>query len=282
MVIYNNYFHHIGHGKTSGEGHEVVAISSDVNAKYVWILDNVFYQIGGDSVHAGSDLSTDLTTYYIPNYIYVGRNTSSDNYENFIDLKTCQNVVVSQNVAYNFGTGYGTLGTDESAFRYGSQDVNKGDRRINVYTLYNTVYGNASPDGAFALFNTASEPASDEMYFIGNVVYNCHNDAGNAAAFGSLHSRKVYWYNNVAYNVDIGGVFFGDTTGDEATEKLTIVNNIFGELATGPANQYWFALGGTADSISRAVINNNIFYESGTGKLRIGVYAPTVTWTDYT
>jgi hypothetical protein len=284
IVIYNNYFHNIGDGRSTPTKRDVVGVSVDVNAKNIWIIDNTFYKLGGDAVQVASDGASYSDPYLLPNHIYIGRNAASDMYENFVDLKTCQDVIISQNVAYNFGEGYGTLGDGGAAFRYGSQDINKGDQRKNIWTMYNKAYNMASSDGAFLNYNKETENFADETYFIGNIVYNCHNTAGNATAFSSWNTRRIYWAHNLAYNCDRGGVFFGDRTELTRDEKLTVVNNIFGDLHANTANSVWLSFGGVQASLDRAVISNNIYYDSDTtGKIRWGIYSGSgQSWNDYT
>jgi hypothetical protein len=283
IVIYNNSFHNLGDGRIDGS-RDAVGVSIDINTENIWVIDNAFYQIGGDGVQIASDRAKYNVKYSLPNHIYIGRNTASDMFENFLDLKTCTDIIVSQNTAYNFGPGYGELADGGAAFRYGSQDINNQNQRRNIWTMYNTVYNNASADGAFLLYSGDTEKFSDEIYYIGNLVYNCHNTNGDATAFSSWNTKKVYWYNNAMFNCDRGGVFFGDRTELTRDEKLTVVNNIFGDLHANTANSVWLSFGGVQASLDRAVISNNIYYDSDTtGKIRWGIYSGSgQSWNDYT
>lgn len=290
IIIYNNYFHNINDHRSTPVKRDAVAVSLDINSKNIWIINNRFHQIGGDSIQIASDaaVAPAITTYLIPSNIYVGKNVSSDNYENFIDIKMAKDTVVSQNVTYNYGEGYGTLSADATPFLYGLQDIkNEADQRTNIWTLYNVAYNVAGSDGAFVLFSAETQTFSDEMYFIGNVVYNCHNTAGKATAFGQWNVKKTYWVQNIAHNCDRGAVMFGDRFGTNTDEKLVFANNVMGDLNSGSASNYWLTFGAVADSINRAFISTNIFYDNsgtGTGKIRIGVYSlpSTQSWKDFT
>lgn len=287
IVIYNNYFHNIGDGRTTAVKTDAVGVSVDINARNVWIIDNTFYKIGGDAIQIAADGAMSVETYSVPDHIYVGRNTSRDLFENFLCLKSGLHMVVSQNTAYNFGPIYGSYNSDSAIFRYGTGDSTKKDARGDVWTLYNRAYNTSGPDGAFITFSRTTEEYWDEMYFIGNIVYNAHNAAGNATAFGQWDVKRTYWVQNIAHNCDRGAVMFGDRFGTTTGEKLVFANNVMGDLNAASASNYWLLFGAVADSITRSFISTNIFYDSsgaGTGKIRIGVYTPpsTQSWKDFT
>lgn len=283
VVVYKNHFHNIGDGRTTSVKRDAVGVSIDANVKYVWVIGNTFNHIGGDGIQVAWDkfaVSTDM-----PQYIYIGKNTAHDCYENFLDLKMCQDVIVSQNVAYNFGDGYCEIGgRSSSPFRYGLGEGPDDVGRNNVWTLFNVVYNYNSPDGGFASYTGPGETRADEIYYIGNIVYNSHNAKGTSTGFNSSGQNKVYWINNTAYNCDRGGYFIGDNVGDASTEKLTLINNIFGDIHSDSIVPYNLMIGAVQNSLDRAVIRNNIFYNSsGNAQFRIGVYNPPVhaRWRTY-
>jgi hypothetical protein len=285
IVLYNNYFHHIGDGRTTSVKRDAVGISIDINAESIWIIDNTFHKIGGDAIQIAGDSANDITTYSLPKNIYIGRNTATDMFENFLCLKACTDVIVSQNTAYNFGPVYGSYNSDSAIFRYGTGGLIKGDYRGRVWTLFNKAYNFSSPDGAFLTFSKSSDEHWDEMYFIGNIAYNGHAPAGNATAFGQWLVKRAYWVNNTAYNCDRGAILFTDLAYSYENERLTFVNNILGELNKGTVSNHMLVLGGTLPSIERSAISNNIFYESsGSGKIRVGIYTKPgiATWRNYT
>jgi len=115
VVIYGNYFHHIGEDRGSAY-YDAVAVSLDTNTERVWIIDNTFHHIGGDSIQVACDSPDAGETYVLPNHIYVGRNSSHDNYENFLDLKLCEDVIASHNEVFNLDP----LNPDRTPFRYGT------------------------------------------------------------------------------------------------------------------------------------------------------------------
>lgn len=274
VVVYKNHFHNIGDGRTTSVKTDAVAVSIDANVKYVWIIGNTFNHIGGDGIQVAWDKFATSTE--MPQYIYIGKNTAHDCYENFLDLKMCQDVIVSQNTAYNFGDGYCSIGGGSSiAYRYGLGEGPDDVARNNVWTLFNVIHDFNAPDGGFAQFTGTGEMYATEMYFISNVAYNGHDDTGKTTGFGSNSSQAVYWINNTAYNCDRSAFFTGDTDDSWPNEKLTVVNNIFGDIHSGSTVPRNLQLGGTETSIGRMVIKNNIFYNSsGDTKFYMLVYNP--------
>ena len=279
LTFYNNFFHNLGENRSQLENGDVVGISIDQNVEHVWIINNTFNKIGGDGIQIATD--TPDANAIIPNHVYIGKNTFSDCFENAVDLKMCEDIIISQNTAYDFGPGYCTnCDPDAHPFRYGSGQGNPGDRRQYIWTIYNMVYNSVGPDGAYMSYAGESETFPDEIYYIGNVAYNIHSEAGDAVAFGSWNQEKIYWLNNKAYNCDANANFLGDRFGDHGTEKATIVNNIFGALHSESTKEAGFLFGAVQDSLDRAVISNNIFdNSSGNAQFKVGVYNPPAKTT---
>ena len=280
IVIYNNIFHHIGDGRTTSVKRDAIGISIDANVRKVWIIGNTFHHIGGDAIQIAWDKFQKSTQ--MPEYIYIGGNTAHDCYENFLCLKTCQDVIVSQNRAYNFGAGYSEVGgTTSIPFRYGSHAGPDNVARNNIWTLFNIAYNSSSSDGAFYSASQRDESPADEIYYIGNIAYNCHNDDGKALAFFHNFQNKIFWLNNTAYNVDRGGYFLGDLDNTRSSEKMTVVNNIFSKLRMNSSLPYIIQIDGTPASFRRAKFSNNIFFDTNPVKFRIGVRDPDVSYSTY-
>ncbi len=275
IVLYKNHFHHIGDGRTTTVKKDAVGISIDANISHAWIIGNRFNHIGGDGIQIAWDSfvkSTDM-----PQYIYIGKNTAHDCYENFLDLKMCQDVIVSENNVFNFGEGYGKVyGKTSIPFRYGSGAGPAGAARNNIWTLFNVVYNYNSADGGFLSYTKKNQTRSDEIYYIGNIAYNSHNEKGNSAGFYSSGQNRVYWINNTAYNCDRAGVFIGDHYGNAPDERLTLINNIFGNIGSDSKKSHNLMIGAVQASLDRAVVKNNIFHSSkGRSKFRVGIYKQT-------
>jgi hypothetical protein len=283
LILHNNSFHDIGENRDTAVKMDAVAISLDSNVKNVWITRNEFTRIGGDGVQLAWDSYRDGTN--MPQFVYVGKNKAYDNYENFIDLKMCQDVIVSQNTVYNIGDEYSSYsGPTAIPFRYGLGEGPDGVGRNNIWTLFNVAHSYSSADGGFSSFTGSGEKLADEIYYIGNVAYDAHNAEGTATAFFSSGQENVYWINNTAYNCDRGGFFIGDAVGNAPNEKMVIVNNVFGDIANGSSVPYNLMIGAVSASLSRAEITNNIYYNSsGNAKFRVGIYSPPSSqqWSTY-
>lgn len=268
IVVFGNYFHHIGHGR--GEAHyDAVAVSVDANAERVWIVDNLFHHIGGDAVQIACDTPELGDTYVVSNHIYVGRNRSHDNYENFVDLKLCEDIIVSQNEVSNITP----LNPSRTPIRYGpGEQADPSLVRRNIWTLYNSIHNVSPHDGAFLLYATEDPPYPTEHYFIGNVVYDVHNAEGRAPAFGAWNVQTMVFLNNVTHRCDLGFNLAGDRFGADPAEQLFFQNNIVGAPHPETTRTYSFSFYGVPDSLDRAVVDHNLYFADASGApIRWGV-----------
>lgn len=288
IVIDNNNFHNIADGNTGDK--DAVVVSIDTNVQNVWITKNTFDHIGGDGVQIAADAimypNPDLTNYVIPNHIYVGKNIFSNMYENAVDLKNCNDIIISQNTVSNMGQGFSDLYKDTNIalpFRLGGQHEGPTDEpRTNVWALFNLVYNCSTEDGAIYVGKDTYEEHPDEHYMIGNIAYNIYNSNGNGTAFGSYAIKKAYWINNVAYNVDRAFYMRGDIDDTVPTEKTTMVNNIVSKIRSTSTQPYCLQFSGTEKSLARADISNNIFYNEGNNTgYRIGVWSDSGSAVDW-
>jgi len=298
ILIYNNAFYNLGKDRVTAVKMDHCGLSIDSNVQNVWIVDNEFHHIGGDGLQVSCDYPE--SNHVVPNHIYIGRNTFHDNYENALDLKKCTDVVISQNTAYNFGPGYGG---SSPPFRYGMGEghLDPG-RRERIWTLFNRVYNSTSPDGAFLAFSDESdcvEPYAKDIYFIGNLVYNCHSEAGDAAAFVKWNQESIYYINNTVWNCDTGFKLsmerrrtwtIDETPYSEVIEgTVLMVNNIVGDMHNGAQSpwNYHLMVSGTETSHAKMSMSNNLFYDDdGVSSVKRSVYDDandlTPTSTDYT
>jgi hypothetical protein len=281
VVIYGNSFHHIGEDR--GDLHyDAVAVSVDTNSERVWIVDNAFDHIGGDSIQVACDAPDAGETYVLPNHIYVGRNRSHDNYENFLDLKLCEDVIASENEVFNLDP----LNPSRTPFRYGPGAAADPSRaRRNIWTLFNSIHDVAPSDGAFLLYDSDPLPHPTEHFYIGNVVVNAHNPEGRAPAFGAWNVGVQVYLNNLAYHCDVGFSLAGDRFDTDPSEQLVAVNNIVGPLHPETSRTYWFSFYGVPASVDRAVVHHNLYHcPVGARPLRWGVIDPVhgLSYTGYT
>jgi len=280
VVIYGNHFHHIGDGR--GEAHyDAVAVSVDTNAERVWIIDNYFHHIGGDGIQIACDAPDLGDTYTLPNHIYVGRNVSHDNYENFLDLKLCEDIIVSENEVF----GDTPLNPSMTPIRYGTGgQADPTQVRRNIWTLFNVIHDVAPEDGAFLVYAAEDLPYPTDHYFIGNIVYNAHNADGRAPAFGAWNVQTMVFLNNVAYHCDLGFSLAGDRFGTDPGEQLVALNNIVSAPHPDTTRSYLLSFYGVPESLDRAVVHHNLYDSAtGTASVRWGVQTPTdgLQYTSY-
>ena len=276
ILFSGNNFYDLGTGRAGGI-YDVTAIYGGVNSEYVWIVDNQFSYIGGDGVQLNMDGAVEGST--PPNHYFIGRNTFHDNYENAVDLKMCQDVVISKNVAHSM--------VKSPAFRYGNMETPpSGMYRHNIWTIFNEVYNSVNPDGAFTSWQNTTNPISDEIYYIGNFVHDSHNATGDAGAFAFQDQAHIYAVNNTIYNVDRGFSVIGERpTIPNGNEQFVIANNIISDLHSGTQAPYHLQILGTDSSLQRSIIRNNLFYEpDGQVMIRWGTYDAEgiPRWNEYT
>ncbi len=294
ILIDNNIFRELG-DENDGDA-DVVVVSIDTNTRYVWITNNTAYDIGGDFVQ----VAYDGFRYggYIPQYIYIGKNTAHDMYENMIDLKVAQDVIVSQNTAYNFGPAYSNLSKDGNGpFRFGLGEGPQNINKNNFWILFNYAY-NIDPLGShcvYTIFDYAvgAEPYgpryAEEVYFIGNVLADysasdpadvcdgegdpypsCTGDGtGDGYSFGFCGSqlKSGGFFNNIVYNGATALRYIGDRDDTYTSESVSFINNI---VHTTSDNMIEFF--GTEDSFNNWTMSNNIFYSTNDG---------TIDYTNY-
>ncbi|MEO8187664.1 MAG: hypothetical protein ABI580_09915, partial [Burkholderiaceae bacterium] len=155
------------------------------NSSNVWIVDNDLSGMGGDA--AGGGHAANYTAY---NY-YIGRNIMHNTGENAVDLKELENVVVSQNIMYDFtGPSSGSDGT-AVVIHYGP--VNS---PINAWLIFNDISDSAAKGIQVGGDNT------HEVYLIGNVVHDIHSGTGTGQGFDTWGSKKIDLVGNTFYDVD--------------------------------------------------------------------------------
>lgn len=232
IVVYNNYFHNLSDERTDTDGGDMVGVSVDAYASDVWILENTFHHIGGDGIQVAHDYKYS-TEAAIPSNIYIGKNTFHDIFENAVDLKKCEDVIISQNIGYDLGTTSDNdmASTVSRAFRSdqgSSQAGNQAWGRERIWMLYNIMYNCATEDGVFQQANdrNKTEPIATEQYYIGNVIYNCNLPSGGAAGFKIADLTKGGLINNTTYNVDYP-FYWRVSDVNDVGEEIVIYNNLF-------------------------------------------------------
>lgn len=129
----------------------------------IYILNNVAYNCSGDAIQVSGNNATGEAR---AQYIYIGRNTFHTCGENAVDIKSSLDVIISENVFYNFVTSKGSDGTAVVIQQEG------GDGCDNVWLLFNQIYNSN--------LCIRSEETVENIYAIGCLLYNINGTyAGN-------------------------------------------------------------------------------------------------------
>ena len=151
----------------------VVAGSGSSN---IWVVDNLHYDINGDSIRTGTNPLTGKHTYgspcsqHRPNRafnIFVGRNTYKLNGENAIDVKDSDGTVFSQNnIVGPFNLGGSASG--------GGGAISSHNHAKNTWIIFNHIEG-----GSIGMAITTDIAGTEDGYYIGNVIHNIEHVRGS-------------------------------------------------------------------------------------------------------
>jgi hypothetical protein len=290
VFISGCYFHHLGEDRVEG-GKDALGIYGGPNTSGVWIVGNTFRYIGGDGIQLNAAAGTSGTD--IPMYYYIGENHFEYCWENGLDLKTVKDVIVSRNTATKIGPAWSGAAY-AAPFRWGVGGTwaESGVWRENVWALANRVWDCDSPDGLFQTWNFGSEDISRKIYYLNNIVHDCHGSGDTSAlAFGSFIHRDSHYANNTVWNVDRAFGHGGEHPTDfpNTHDEVYIYNNIV-KVNDVPDGETWIPLWisryGTNESVNdRTFVRNNIFFDpSGNAKFALGYYSgagPSLEWGYY-
>jgi len=171
VVFYNNHIHlyDMVPPDVSAEP-DRCGIGIVENSNKVWIVDNHIHHLSGDCVGAGH-----AANYTARNY-YIGRNIMHDTSENAVDLKEVENVIVSENIMYNYAGGSsGSFDGGAMVLHYGPTYSPK-----NTWVLYNEIY-NCNGVGI-----QVGGDQEHPVYIIGNIIHDIRNGIVAAYMFESF------------------------------------------------------------------------------------------------
>jgi hypothetical protein len=216
MVAYSNEVSDFGVALPAAQGGtDEGGILIGYHSDYTWVLDNVIYHVGSDSV-AGSHYSN--YTDRLSEHYFIGRNTCYGNGENGIDVKGTRYVVIAENEIYGpFAReqGWGIV------LHYGFS-TSFHDR--DVWVLRNKIYHVSGG------INTGSSSGADNLNIVGNRIYDVR--ASYAVQADSLNGYCVYIggssgshrvVDNTFYDYD-SGIYVRGLSG---SDTLKIHGNIF-------------------------------------------------------
>ena len=203
-VILRNHIHHNG-----DPGHEtendIHGVQVAVGAFRVWILENHMHHNGGDSVQVNSGRRTPLAR-----FIYIGRNNMHEEGENAVDIKTAEDVIISENTMYGFKpTNFKKSGSDGSAIVI--NDDNMLNRQNNrTWIIFNTIYGSniaiRTQAYGYVVGNTIRDIASAAIVSFGSHdVHVEHNTFRDVGALISRTGGAKGFKAEVINNLSVGG-----------------------------------------------------------------------------
>ncbi len=209
-VVYNNIIKDYGVKASSDQA----GVYTGFHADYIWVLDNILHDNGGDSV-AGSHYADGITKK--TEHYFIGGNIMYGNGENGIDLKGDDYVIISENEIYGPFTreqGWGII------LHYGASPSTTVK---NAWVIFNKIHGVSG--GIY----TASV-GCDNLTVIGNLIYDVDADyaaqADPSNGYGILvkgGNGNFIIADNTFYDYDSGIL----VEGLENTDNMKIRGNIF-------------------------------------------------------
>ena len=240
-VVYNNYIHH--NERAEGvDGHGTGTASGTSN---LWILENHISHNSGDAFQAAHLAAV------APQYVYVGGNVMHDDRENGVDLKTIDDVVVSENIMYNYASSETSSG---DAVVIGSNGYSEQYGPLRSWFLFNEIYSSQT--------GIRVEGAED-CWIIGNTIYDI---VGDGIQFDiDVDSDNVNFIHNTISSVGGDGIHHHWKSG---ATNLRILSNIISDVGDAHIEV-------SEAMISAFTIEYNLFYQNGND-----IYADWGT-TDY-
>jgi len=209
-VIYKNHIHHNGDSERPTEL-DVHGIKPSTNASKVWIVENHIHHNGGDSIQVGDATSIEPWA----EFIYIGSNEMHRDRENAVDIKQARDIIVSQNLAYDY------VIRDSS----GGEAIVAHNSAVRIWILFNHVHSSR-----IGITSTGA----NGFYVVGNVIHDIYHAASETAYnpgsyFGShailtYATTESYHIGNTIWNVDAGISYANGAS------KSEFINNIVGNL----------------------------------------------------
>ena len=231
-VVYNNHIHH--NAKMDGEEiQDLHGTSTGSGSSNIWFLENHIHHNSGDAFQALHYASV------APHHIYVGRNVMHDDRENGIDLKTIDDIVISENVLYNYTSSGSSTG---DAVVFGSNGYSEEFGPLRVSFLFNEIYN--------AETGLRVEGVED-CWIVGNTFYDIDGNGITLDIDGDSDNVNIV-HNTIA---DVGGDGIHHHWQPGAT-NINILSNIISDV--GDAH---IEIG--AALISDVTVEYNLLYQDG-------------------
>jgi hypothetical protein len=248
VVIADNIVHDGGAWQSSTEN-DMHALGVGSNEHDIWYLGNTVYHNAGDGIGNGHDAN------HTTSRLFIGGNIFYENRENAIDLKEVNDVIISENQAYNYVASSSSPG-EAIVLHYGPT-TDQGP--YNVWVIDNVIHD--------AVYGIVTSDVQAGIYIIGNLVYNC-----TAGINPDRSGGYVYVYHNTV--VDCGtGIYSGGSGG--ALNEYEVHGNIVSNVTAG---NHMGVYSSTVRSLAH--VGNELYYQGG-GNVSIGwgtTYTSVAAW----
>ena len=218
VVFYKMRIHDYGDDNYTEENDYHGITPGGLYTSRVWVLDSKIYNMGGDSLQVGQNNAAGDE---MSDHIYIGRCELYHNYENAVDIKNANDVIVSSNDIHDFyiSEGYGQA----SPIIAHQQN---GDTPSRLWIINNKIYNCMQ---GFRAQDVAG------VYLIGNVFKHITNLIGSTNYTScwfetyAVHIRTGVTFGAVVNNTfdDVGSFIQVPTA--IASTGLKIEGNIFGQ-----------------------------------------------------
>ena len=220
-------------GPTENDFH---GIKPGRNADNIWVLNNSVHHNGGDSIQIGDANIPDEDRV---SHVYIGENDFYSNFENDVDIKEADHIILSSNTLHDSGIS-----------------IVVHNNSSDVWFINNKIFN--SNQGA-------DVTSGSNINFVGNVFYNIHHSGGSSWDATSLYSNGAvtHFRGGVSASM-VNNTFHDYDTGIQiaSVTSLELNNNLFHERAVPDA--YDINLG---NSSLRSVVelDNSLFYNPALG-----------------
>lgn len=220
VTIYGNVIRDYG-SYTGPSQNDIHGVKCGEFFKRVWVLNNRIYRMGGDSVQMGSASMPDPDR---GRFVYIGENDFDNNFENNLDFKEVDDVIVSRN----------KLGPSNDS----GIVVHNGTLR--TWIIFNTIFGGIDAPGS-----SSSDMTGNAVYYVGNVfrTINCTPASLTCNGINIGGTTPTTVVNNTFYNVD-NGIEAESGTGNTIEGS----SNIFVSVATSQTHIYITSAGSASSS----------------------------------
>jgi hypothetical protein len=218
----------------------------------VWILDNLIHDNGEDAVQV--NFHGDVPDKEPARHVYIGRNDMYGDRENALDLKICEDVVVSENRMSGYVETHTSSG--EAVVVHQDQPTDDYPHPRRVWVLNNEIF-----DSRLGVVITGGE----DVYVVGNLLRDIRHEAGESYDPASIYSGGVAVHaRNSGPVVVASNTIVRCDSGVTASADLTLSGNLIAALAEPQS----FHLNVNAGSDHPVSADHDLYYQPG-GSARV-------------